>query len=59
MAVSSGSIFLTKQQQKVHTIKNKNILALFTNFLKGKKVVKRHKPSDKHIALGGEGLVGA
>lgn len=29
---------------KIHT--NKNILALFTNFLKGKKVIKRHKQSN-------------
>lgn len=31
---------------KTHTNKNKNILALFTNFLKGKNVIKRHKQSD-------------
>lgn len=35
-----------------HTIENKNILALFNNSLKGKKVIKRHKQSHKHIALG-------
>lgn len=40
-----------------HTIENKNILALFNNSLKGKKVIKRHKQSHKYIALG-EGTFG-
>lgn len=32
-------------QQTQHIIENKNILALFNNSLKGKKVIKRHKQS--------------
>lgn len=39
------------------TIENKNIPALFSNFLKGKKVIKRHKQSHKYIALG-KGMFG-
>lgn len=47
----------TLSHQSEHTVENKNILALFNNFLKGKKVIKRHKQSHKYIALG-EGTFG-